>query len=98
MTKDDEMTTTGWRGGAMKLSDIRSDLENRDLTPTQRKDAFEHLRRWLRECPGDSEAKELWARYEAQFGRGDADAPLARDTSGEGMAGLREAERRAGHD
>lgn len=82
----------------MKLSDIRNDLENRDLTPTQRKDAFEHLRRWLRERPGDSEAKELWAGYEGEFGREDVDAPLARDTSGGGMAALREAERRAGHD
>lgn len=92
------MTTTGWRGGAMKLSDIRNDLESRELTPTQRKDAFEHLRRWLRERPDDSEAKELWARYEGEFGREDADKPLTRDTSGEGMAALREAERRAGHE
>jgi hypothetical protein len=79
----------------MKLSDIRNDLRNRDLTPTQRKDAFEHLRRWLRERPDDAEAKELWSEYEAEFGREDADAPLARDTSGEGFAALSEAERRA---
>ncbi len=90
--------TTRWQGGTMKLSDIRNDLENRELTPTQRKDAFEHLRRWLRERPEDSEAKELWRRYEAEFGREDADTPLARDTGGEGFHALREAERRAGHE
>ena len=88
------MTTTNWRGGPMKLSDIQADLENRDLTPTQRKDAFEHLRRWLRERPDDAEAKELWNRYEDEFGRPDADAPLARETSSEGMDALEEAERR----
>jgi hypothetical protein len=92
------MTTTDWHGGAMKLSDIRDDLENKELTPTQRKSAFEHLRRWLRERPDDSAAKELWDRYEAEFGREDADTPLARDASGEGFHALREAERRAGHD
>jgi len=41
----------------MKLSDIRNDLENNELTPTQRKDAFEHLSRWLGERPDDAEAK-----------------------------------------
>ncbi len=92
------MTTTDWRGGSMSLTDIRSDLENPELTPTQRKAAFEHLRRWLRERPADAEAKELWSRYEAEFGREDADTPLARDTSGEGFHALREAERRAGHE
>jgi hypothetical protein len=45
------MTTTDWHGGPMSLDDIRSDLENDALTPTQRKAAFEHLRRWLRERP-----------------------------------------------
>jgi hypothetical protein len=88
------MSTTGWHGGTMKLSDIRNDLENPELTPTQRKSAFEHLRRWLRERPDDAEAKELWNRFEAEFGREDADAPLTRETSGEGFAALIEAERR----
>jgi hypothetical protein len=89
------MSTTGWHGGTMKLSDIRNDLENVDLTPTQRKSAFEHLRRWLRERPDDAEAKDLWSRYETEFGRRDAEASLARDTSGEGFEALTEAERRA---
>lgn len=89
------MTTAGWHGGTMKLSDIRNDLENRDLTPTQRKSAFEHLRRWLRERPNDSEATELWGRYEAEFGREDADTPLTRDPSGQGFEALTEAERRS---
>ncbi len=88
------MSTTDWRGGPMALSDIRSDLENPELTPTQRKAAFEHLRRWLRERPDDSEAKELWNRYEADFGREDADVPIERDTSGEGFEAISEAERR----
>ena len=88
------MSTTGWHGGTMKLSDIRNDLENSELTPTQRKSAFEHLRRWLRERPDDAEAKELWNRFEAEFGREHADAPLARETSGEGFGALTEAERR----
>jgi hypothetical protein len=89
------MTTVGWRGGSMKLSDIRNDLERHDLTPTQRKDAFEHLRRWLSERPDDAEAKELWTRYRDEFGRGDSDAPLARDSAGEGLDALSEAERRS---
>jgi hypothetical protein len=89
------MTTTDWRGGSMSLDDIRSDLENRDLTPTQRKAAFEHLRRWLRERPEDGEAKALWNRYETEFGREHADMASARETSGEGFEALSEAERRA---
>ncbi len=89
------MSTTDWRGGSMQLSDIRNDLENRELTPTQRKAAFEHLRRWLRERPDDAEAKELWHRYDAEFGREDADRPIGRDTSGEGFGALSEAERRS---
>jgi hypothetical protein len=89
------MTTVGWRGGSMKLSDIRNDLERDDLTPTQRKDAFEHLRRWLAERPEDAEAKELWTRYQDEFERGDSDAPLARDSAAEGVDALSEAERRS---
>ncbi len=89
------MTTVGWRRGSMKLSDIRNDLENNELTPTQRKDAFEHLSRWLGERPDDAEAKGLWARHQDEFGRGDADAPLARDPAGEGFGALSEAERRS---
>jgi hypothetical protein len=89
------MSTTDWRGGSMTLTDIRNDLENRELTPTQRKAAFEHLRRWLRERPDDGEAKELWNRYESEFGREDAATPIARETSGEGFEALSEAERRA---
>jgi hypothetical protein len=88
------MTTIGWRGGSMKLSDIANDLANRELTPTQRKDAFEHLRRWLAERPDDEEAKQLWNEHKAEFGRDDAEAPLSRDTSGEGFGALSEAERR----
>ena len=90
------MSTVDWRGGGpMKLDDIRADLESGDLTPTQRKAAFEHLRRWLRERPEDAAAKELWHRYESEFGREEADAPIARDTSGEGMEAIAEAERKA---
>ncbi len=89
------MTTVGWSGGTMKLADIRNDLENGELTGTQRKDAFEHLRRWLRERPDDAEAKELWSRFEGEFGREDADATVGRGTSGEGFEALSEAERRS---
>jgi hypothetical protein len=89
------MTTTDWRGGSMSLDDIRSDLENDELTPTQRKAVFEHLRRWLRERPEDREAKVLWRRYEAEFGREDADVASGRETSGEGFEALSEAEREA---
>jgi hypothetical protein len=62
---------------------------------SQRKSAFEHLRRWLRERPDDAKAKDLRNRYEAEFGREDAETPLSRDTSGEGFGALSEAERRA---
>ncbi len=89
------MSTTDWRGGSMQLSDIRNDLENPELTLTQRKAALEHLRRWLAERPDDAEAKELWHRYAPEFGREAADHPIARDTSGEGFHALSEAERRA---
>jgi hypothetical protein len=89
------MSTIDWRGSSMRLSDIPSDLESSELTPTQRKAAFEHLRRWLRERPDDAEATELWNRYEAEFGREDADMPLGRETSGEGFEALDEAQRRA---
>jgi hypothetical protein len=88
------MTTRDWRGGKMKLSDISADLSSSELTPTQRKDAFEHLRRWLRERPDDEEAKALWRRHASEFGR-DADAPMTRETEGEGFGALSEAERRA---
>jgi hypothetical protein len=90
------MSTTDWRGGTMTLSAIRSDLENPDLTPTQRKAAFEHLRRWLRERPDDADALELWRRYEGEFGREGAETPITAETSGEGFEALTEAERRAG--
>jgi hypothetical protein len=40
------MSTVDCGGGSMTLDDIRSDLEKHELTPTQRKAAFEHLRRW----------------------------------------------------
>ncbi|MBA3717156.1 MAG: hypothetical protein H0W87_02865 [Actinobacteria bacterium] len=89
------MTTTGWSGGSMKLDDIRSDLGSSELTPTQRKSAFEHLRRWLRERPDDDAAKELWNRYADEFGHADADAPLTREASGKGFAALDEAESRS---
>lgn len=88
------MATTGWRGGKMKLSDIHNDLENCELTGTQRKNAFEHLRRWLRERPHDERAKELWRRYEQEFGREDAEGTVG-EPSGEGFAAVSEAERRA---
>jgi hypothetical protein len=86
------MSTTDWRGGSMSLDDIRNDLESPHVTPTQRRAAFEHLRRWLRERPDDGEAKKLWNRYEAEFGREHADLPV--ETSGEGFEALGEAERR----
>ncbi len=88
------MSTINWRGGSMRLADIRSDLESPELTLTQRKAAFEHLRRWLRERPDDGEAKKLWARHESEFGREDADMPIGRDTSGGGFEALSEAERK----
>ena len=88
------MTTTDWHGGSVSLQDIRNDLENPDLTGTQRRHAFEHLRRWLRDRPDDSEAKELLARYEGEFGREGADIPV-RETGGEGFGALAEAEERA---
>ncbi len=88
------MSTTDSHGGSMTLQDIRSDLENAELTMTQRKAAFEHLRRWLRDRPDDGEAKELLGRFEAEFGREAADMPT--ETSGQGFAGLSEAERKAG--
>ena len=89
------MSTVDWRGGSMRLSDIRADLESPELKLTQRKAAFEHLRRWWGERPDDAEAKELWNRYQAEFGREDADMPIGADTSGEGFEALSEAERKA---
>jgi hypothetical protein len=88
------MTTTDWRGGPMSLDDIRSDLENDAVTPTQRKAAFEHLRRWLRERPDAAAATELWSRYEAEFGREDADIAGEREARGEGVEAVTEAERK----
>jgi len=88
------MTTTDWHGGSMSLQDIRNELESTDLTATQRKQAFEHLRRWLRDRPDDSEAKELLRRYEGEFGREGADMPV-REGGGEGFGALAEAEERA---
>ena len=87
------MTTTDWQGGSMSLQDIRNDLENAELSGTQRKQAFEHLRRWLRERPDDAEAKELLAQHESEFGREAADMPI-RDAGG-GFGALAEAEERA---
>jgi Flp pilus assembly protein TadD len=78
----------------MSLQDIRNDLEKTDHSRTQRKQAFEHLRRWLRERPDDAEAKELLARHEGEFGREAADMPI-RETGGEGFGALAEAEERA---
>lgn len=89
------MTTADRPGGAMKLDDIRAELEAEDRTFTQRKQAFEHLRRWLRKRPDDEEATTLWARFEDEFGRHHADAPIARESSGEGFGALSEAEERA---
>jgi predicted Zn-dependent protease len=88
------MTKTDWQGGSMSLQDIRNDLENTELSGTQRKQAFEHLRRWLRERPDDAEAKELLARHEAEVGREAADMPM-RQGGGEGFGALAEAEERA---
>jgi hypothetical protein len=90
------MTTTDWRGGSMSLQDIRNDLESAESTGTQRKQAFEHLRRWLRERPDDSDAQELSARYQHEFGREDAET-AGRPTSGEGFGAISEAEERAKH-
>jgi predicted Zn-dependent protease len=88
------MTTTDRHGGPMSLQDIRNDLEKTDLSGTQRKQAFEHLRRWLRERPDDAEAKELLARHEGEFGREAADMPI-REAGGEGFGALAEAEEQA---
>jgi hypothetical protein len=88
------MTTTNWQGGSMSLQDIRNDLENRELSATQRKHAFEHLRRWLRERPDDAEAKDLLAQHEGEFGREAAHMPM-REGGGEGFGALAEAEERA---
>jgi predicted Zn-dependent protease len=78
----------------MSLQDIRNDLERTDLSATQRKHAFEHLRRWLRERPDDAEAKELLARHEGEFGREAADMPM-REAGGEGFGALAKAEEQA---
>ena len=88
------MATTDSHGGSMSLQEIRNELEKTDLSGTQRKQAFEHLRRWLRERPDDAEAKELLARHEGEFGREAADMPI-RETGGEGFGALAEAEERA---
>jgi hypothetical protein len=88
------MTTTDPHSGPMSLQDIRNDLERTDLSATQRKQAFEHLRRWLRERPDDAEAKELLARHEGEFGREAADMPM-REAGGEGFGALAKAEEQA---
>jgi predicted Zn-dependent protease len=88
------MTTADRHGGPMSLHDIRNDLEKTDLSGTQRKQTFEHLRRWLRERPDDAEAKELLARHEGEFGREAADMPI-REAGGEGFGALAEAEEQA---
>lgn len=88
------MTTSTRRGRSTRLSDIRSDFENRHLTPTQRRAAFEHRRRWLRERPDDAEAKGLWDCFEGEVGREDAGMPVER-ASTHGFEALAEAECRA---
>jgi hypothetical protein len=88
------LMTTDWQGDSLSLQDIRTELENTELSGTQRKQAFEHLRRWLRERPDDAEAKELLARHEGEFGREAADMPI-REGGGEGFGALAEAEERA---
>jgi predicted Zn-dependent protease len=88
------MTRTDPHAGPMSLQDIRNDLEKTDLSGMQRKRAFEHLRRWLRERPDDAEAKELLARHEGEFGREAADMPI-REARGEGFGALAEAEEQA---
>jgi hypothetical protein len=82
------------QGDSMSLQDIRNDLENTGLSATQRKHAFEHLRRWLRERPDDAEAKDLLGRHEGEFGREAAYMPI-RESGSEGFGGLAEAEERA---
>jgi predicted Zn-dependent protease len=88
------MTPTDSQGGSRSLQDISTDLENTGLSATQRKHAFENLRRWLRERPDDAEAKDLLARHEGEFGREAADMPI-RQSGGEGFGALAEAEERA---
>lgn len=85
------MSTTG---GSISLQDIRNDLKNTDLTGTQKKQAFEHLRHWLRDRPDDTEAKDLWARYEHEFGREGADIG-DREVTGTGFEAVSEAQERA---
>jgi hypothetical protein len=87
------MSTAGSKGGGTTLDDIRGELEAADRTPSQRKHAFELLRHWLREQPDDEQARTLWARFQDEFGRGDADASLSRETHGEGFGALSAAER-----
>lgn len=63
------MSRPAYRGGNVSFEEIRADLANRNLTLTQRKEAFEQLRRRLREHPDEAEAKALWGEYEGEFGR-----------------------------
>jgi hypothetical protein len=88
------MTKQG-RGGAMGLSGIRDELANAQLSVGKRKSAFDHLRHWLAKHPDDAEAKKLWHRYEAEFGRAAADEPLSTQVHGGGFHALSEAGRRA---
>lgn len=87
------MSTTRYRGGDISLDEIRADLENRDLTMTQRRQAFRGLHHWLADNPKDGAARELLRRYEGEFGRESAPAG-ARTATGEGFGAVGEAERR----
>jgi hypothetical protein len=87
------MSTSRSRGGTNSLDEIRADLENRDLTMTQRKHAFRELQHWLADHPDDETARKLLGRHEAEFGREPAPA-AERVASGEGFGAIGEAERR----
>lgn len=88
------MSTTRYRGGDVSLDEIRADLENRDLKMTQRKHAFDHLRRWLAGHPDDDAARELLRRHQDEFGREAASAGGERVATTEGFGAIGEAERR----
>lgn len=87
------MSTTRYRGGDISLDEIRADLENRELTMTQRRQAFRDLHDWLAEDPEDGAARELLHRYEGEFGRESA-PETERAATGEGFGAIGEAERR----
>jgi hypothetical protein len=87
------MSTTYSRGeGDISLDAIRGDLENESLTQTQRKQAFEDLRRWLADNPDDSSAHELWRQHEREFGR-EGSTAVGSETHGEGFGAVGAAER-----